>query len=156
MFSEPAVSQFLLKRETRQASFTCDIVLYGDTCMCVSSVNWWKVLWTKTRTSPMGRGVVDQNCCKWVQQVKVELVRQTEGKQRNWSAAWSGVSFSLWGDGQFGISENLFPLGSPFASGCKGIQNCWKLLWYPLNSPDLAPSDYHLFRPLEVHLRRYH
>ena len=28
----------------------------------------------------------------------------------------------------------------------------WHVLTYPLHSPDLAPSDYHLFEPLKSHL----
>jgi transposase len=48
----------------------------------------------------------------------------------------------------------LFLLGSPFAS--RGTQNSWVLLFHPPYSPDLAPSDYHLFEPLKNRLRGYH
>jgi hypothetical protein len=35
-------------------------------------------------------------------------------------------------------------------------KNIWKLLSYPPYSPDLTPSDYHLFGPLKCHLRGHH
>jgi len=47
------------------------------------------------------------------------------------------------------LLESLFLLGSPFAYGHRGTQNGWKLLSYPPYSLNLAPSDYHLFRPLK-------
>jgi hypothetical protein len=47
-------------------------------------------------------------------------------------------------------------LGSPFAYGYRGTQNGWKLLSHPPYSPDLAPLDYHLFRPLKDYLRGHH
>jgi hypothetical protein len=56
--------------------------------------------------------------------------------------------------GDFGISENLFPLVSPFAY--RGKQNGWELLSHPPYSLDLAPSDYNLFGPLKYHLRGHH
>jgi transposase len=34
--------------------------------------------------------------------------------------------------------------------------NGWELLSHPPYSPDLAPSDYHLFGPLKDHLRGHH
>jgi hypothetical protein len=52
--------------------------------------------------------------------------------------------------------ENLFPLESLFACRYRGTQNGWELLSYPLYTPDLAPSDYHLFGPLKDHLRGHH
>jgi transposase len=35
-------------------------------------------------------------------------------------------------------------------------KNGWELLSHPLYSPDLAPSDYHLFGPLKDHPRGHH
>jgi nucleoside-specific outer membrane channel protein Tsx len=35
-------------------------------------------------------------------------------------------------------------------------KNGWKLFSDPLYSPDLAPSDYHLFGPLKDHLWGHH
>jgi transposase len=35
-------------------------------------------------------------------------------------------------------------------------KNGWELLSHPFYSPDLAPSDYHLFDPLKEHLRGHH
>jgi transposase len=35
-------------------------------------------------------------------------------------------------------------------------KNCWELLTHPLYSPDLPPSDCHLFGPLKDHLRGHH
>jgi hypothetical protein len=35
-------------------------------------------------------------------------------------------------------------------------KNDWELPSHPPYSPDLAPSDYHLFRPLKDHLRDHH
>jgi histone-lysine N-methyltransferase SETMAR len=35
-------------------------------------------------------------------------------------------------------------------------KNGCELLSHPPYSPDLAPSDYHLFGPLKDHLRGYH
>jgi histone-lysine N-methyltransferase SETMAR len=32
----------------------------------------------------------------------------------------------------------------------------WELFSHPPYSPDLAPSDYHLFGPLKDHLRNHH
>jgi hypothetical protein len=57
-------------------------------------------------------------------------------------------------DSEFGIPENLYPLGSPSAYGW--TQNDWELLSHPSYSPDLAPSHYHLFGPLKDHLRGHH
>jgi transposase len=47
-------------------------------------------------------------------------------------------------------------LGSPFAYRYRGTQNGWELLFHPPYSPDLAPSDYHLFGPLKDYLRSHH
>jgi histone-lysine N-methyltransferase SETMAR len=35
-------------------------------------------------------------------------------------------------------------------------KNGWELLSHPSYSPDLAPSDYHLFGPSQDHLRGHH
>jgi histone-lysine N-methyltransferase SETMAR len=35
-------------------------------------------------------------------------------------------------------------------------ENTWELLSHPPYSLDLAPSDYHLFRPLKDHLKGHH
>ena len=34
----------------------------------------------------------------------------------------------------------------------KLLELCWEMMPHPLYSPDLAPSDYHLFRSLQNHL----
>jgi hypothetical protein len=65
----------------------------------------------------------------------------------------SGAPCSPGDDGDFGISESFFPLGSSFVYWYRGTQNGWELLFHPPYSLDLAPSDYHLFRPLKDHLR---
>jgi hypothetical protein len=48
------------------------------------------------------------------------------------------------------------PVKFPTCLGCRGTQNGWELFCHPPYSPDLAPSDYHLFGPLKDHLRGYH
>jgi hypothetical protein len=73
--------------------------------------------------------------------------------QKNWSATWSGAPCSPEDDGNFGISENLFLLGSPFAYEYRSTQNDWEVLSHSHCSLDLAPSDYHLFGLLQDHLR---
>jgi hypothetical protein len=50
----------------------------------------------------------------------------------------------------------LFPLVSLFAYGYRGTQNSLELLSHPSYSPDLAPSDYQLFRLLKDHLSGHH
>jgi hypothetical protein len=81
---------------------------------------------------------------------------KTEGCQRNWSAAWSGAPCCPEDEEDFGISESFFTLGFPFAYGYRRTQNGWELLSHPRYSPDLASSNYHLFGPLEDHLRCHH
>jgi hypothetical protein len=49
--------------------------------------------------------------------------------------------------------RKVFPLGYAFAYGYIGTQEGWKVLLHPLYSPDLVPSDYHLFGPLKDHLK---
>jgi hypothetical protein len=53
-------------------------------------------------------------------------------------------------------NKKMFLLRSPFAYGYRGTQNGWELISHPLYSPDLAPSDYHLFKPSKDHLRGHH
>jgi nucleoside-specific outer membrane channel protein Tsx len=57
---------------------------------------------------------------------------------------------------RFWYIGNLFPLGSPFAKGYRGTQNARELFSHPPYSPDLVPSNYHLFGPLKDRLRSHH
>jgi hypothetical protein len=95
----------------------------------------WNILRTETRTS-------SENCCNWAQQTKSRRAHETRPKdnsQRNCSAVWSGAPCGQGDDVAFAISESLFPLGSPFAYGYRGIQNGWELLCHSNCSPALAP-----------------
>jgi hypothetical protein len=82
--------------------------------------------------------------------------RPKDNSHRNCSAVWSGTPRGPGDNGDFGLSESLFPLGSPFAYGCRGTQNGWELLSHPPYSPALVPSDYHLFGPLKDYLKCHH
>jgi hypothetical protein len=98
-----------------------------------------------------------ENCCNWAQKVNKHIKSDRENNsRRNCSAAWSGAPCGPGDDGDFGITENLFPLGSPFAYRYRGTQNGWELFSHPPYSLDLAPSDYHLFGHLKDHLRGHH
>jgi hypothetical protein len=99
------------------------------------------------------------NCCNWEQQAKSQRAHQTRRKdnsQRNYRAAWSGAPCGPGDDGDFGISESLFPLGSPFAYGYRESQNSWVLLSHPPYSPNLASLRLPLVRVLENHITYYH
>jgi hypothetical protein len=71
-----------------------------------------------------------ENCYNWTQQAKnqrAHQIRPKDNSQRSCSAASSGAPCDPEDDGDFGISESLFPLGSPFAYGYRGTQmagNC--------------------------------
>jgi hypothetical protein len=132
--------------------------VYGDVCMDVSSVRKWVKHFKKGNTD-----IADQpRCClprtaATEQQAKSRRAHQKRPKdniQRNCSAVWNGAQCGPGDDGDFGISENLFPLVSPFIY--RGKQNGWELLPYLPYSTDLAPSDYPLFGSFKDHLRRHH
>jgi hypothetical protein len=56
-----------------------------------------------------------RTAAKWAQQAKsrrAQQIRPKDNNQKNCSAAWSGEPCGS-GDGDFGISESFFPLGSP-------------------------------------------
>jgi hypothetical protein len=84
-----------------------------------------------------------ENCCNWAWQAKSRRAHQRSPKdniQRNCSAAWSGAPCGPGDGGNFGMSEKMLPLGSPFAYGYIWTQNGWELISHPLYSRDLAPQ----------------
>jgi hypothetical protein len=128
--------------------------VYGDVCMGASSVRRLMKHFKDGNTN-----IADQPRCgrprtaatERKKQKVDELIREDRritNSQRNCGVAWSGAPWGTGGDADFGISESLFPLGSPFAYGYRGTQNGWELLSYSPYSPDLAPSDYQLFGSL--------
>jgi hypothetical protein len=129
--------------------------VYGDVCLGASSVRRWVKHFKDGNVD-----ITDQPRCSRPRTAATERNKQnsstssskTEGWQRKCNAAWRGAPCSPGDDGDFGISESLFPLVSPFSYGCRGTQNGWELLSHPPFSPDLASSDYQLFGPLKGHL----
>jgi hypothetical protein len=83
-----------------------------------------RILWTEIRTSPISRAVVDR--AQQANKRRANHTRLKDNCQRNCSAASSGTPCGT-GDGDFGMSESLFPLGSPFAYRYRGRQNGWEL-----------------------------
>jgi transposase len=159
-FRQGAGIEFLVK-EGNSAVVIYELLrgVYGDVYMGVSSVRRWVKHFKDGNTD-----IADQPRCgrqrtaatQHNKQKVDELIRQdrriTEKLQR--SLEWGTMrSRRRW---IFGISENLFPLGSPFAYGYRGTQNGWKLLSHPPYNPDLASSDYHLFGPMKDHVNGHH
>jgi hypothetical protein len=119
---------------------------------------WWNISRTETRTSPINRDVIDRELLQLSARSKNvdEPIRQDQKMSEKLQAAWIGAPCRQGDDGDFGVTESLFPLGSPFAYGYRGTENGWELLSHPPFSPDLAPSDYRFFGPLKDHLRGHH
>jgi hypothetical protein len=70
--------------------------------------------------------VVDRELLQLSATSKTSTTDQTRPKdniQKNCREAWSGGPCGPGDDGDFGISENLFPLGSP--SAYRGTRNVW-------------------------------
>jgi hypothetical protein len=139
-FRQRAVVKFLVKEGNSAAvSYERLSGMYGDTCMGASSVRRWVKHFKDGNTD-----IADQpRCgrCNWAQQAKSRRAHHTRPKdnsQINCGAAWGGAQCGPGDDGNFGISESLFQLGSPFAYGYRGIWNGWELLSHPSYSPDLA------------------
>jgi hypothetical protein len=151
--SSRAVIEFLVK-EGNSAGVIYERLydVYGDAWMGFSSVRRWVKHFKDGNTD-----IADQlRCGRPRTQAKSRRAHQRRPKdnsQRNCSAAWSGAPCGPGDDGDFGISGSLFPLSSPFAYRYRRTQNGCELLSHPPYSPDLAPSDYHLFGSLKDHLR---
>jgi plasmid stabilization system protein ParE len=86
-----------------------------------------------------------------------ELIRQDKRITVRETAAQLGVGhhtvqkvMEIYDVGKF------VPFGFPVSYGYRGTQNGWELLSHPPYSPDLAPSDYHLFGPLKDRLRGHY
>jgi hypothetical protein len=83
----------------------------------------WNILRTETRTSPISR----ENCCNRAQQARSRRAHQTRPKDnihRNCCAAWSGAIWGSGDDGDFGISESLFPVCLRIQRNIKTDGNC--------------------------------
>jgi hypothetical protein len=132
--------------------------VYGDVCMGVSSVRRWVKHFKDGNTD-----IADQSRCGRQRTAATERnkhkVDELIGQDRrisqgNCSADWGGAPRGPGDNGDFGISESLFPLGSPFSYGYKTkrletvlistIQSRFGplrllLVWVLRRSPDRSP-----------------
>jgi hypothetical protein len=127
----------------------------GDACMGVSSVRRWvKHFKAETRTSPISRAVVDR---------KLLQLSATSKKSTSSSDKTEGIAAQL-GVGHHAVQERMDIFGyrevcSRWVPIYLWIQRNTKrleLLSHPPYSPDLAPSEYHLFGSLKDHLRGHY
>jgi hypothetical protein len=155
LFRQRAVTEFLVK-EGNSAGVIYERFrgVYGDVCMGVSTVRRWVKHFKDGNTGHRRSAALwsTENCCNWEQQTKSRRVHQTRPKdnsQRNCTAV---------GVGHHAVQEILeyrkvcsrWVLlqreASHFMSYLAHNSKEWLgTALHPPYSPDLAPSDYHLF-----------
>jgi hypothetical protein len=120
--------------------------VYGDVCLGASSVRRWVKHFKDGNTD-----IADQPRCgrqrtpatERNKQKVDELIREDRKITVRETAAQLGVGPGH--DEDFGISENLFPFGSPFAYGYRGTYgNCSPIrpavwIWPPHTTASLGP-----------------
>jgi hypothetical protein len=160
IFRQCAVIEFLVK-EGNSAGAIYERLrgVYGDACMVTSSVRRWVTHFKDGNTDiadllRCGRPITDET--ERNRQKVDEIIRQNRRITFREIAAQLGVgAHAVQEMVEFRDIGNSVPDGFPIYLQV-GTPKNWELLRHPTYSPDLAPSDYHLFEPLEGHLRGQH
>jgi hypothetical protein len=161
-FRQRAVIEFLVKEVNSAAVIYERLrVVSGDVCMAASSVRRCVKHFKDGNTDIADQLRYDRPRTAATERKKRKVNKLIRQDRRitfrvKCSVAWSGAPCGTRNYGDFGITENLFPLCSPFPYGYRGTQNGWELLSHITYSPYLAPSDYRFFVLLKDHLRGHH
>jgi hypothetical protein len=155
-FRYRAVIEFLVKQgNSAEVIYEWPRGVYGDVCMGASSVWRWVKHFKDENTDISDQAMFCDSEDKWStfwEKGKVQLatfrrssnfvVRFVKNVRRiklsSFNMTTRGLTLHVWTCGQFKrIAGNCSPTPPPY-------------------NPDLAPSDYHLFGPLEDHLRGHY